>query len=80
MKYDFNRGINLCLENGIVTNLDIFLGLNLLYQTWQKYQVRTQVVNCIFWFEPGKMFRFAEPEKNVRFDPNLDLNLKVFQV
>ena len=25
------------------------------------------------------MFRLDEPEKNVSFDPNLDLNLNVFQ-
>ena len=25
------------------------------------------------------MFSLTEPEKNVRFDPNLDLNMNVFQ-
>ena len=40
-------GINLSLESGIVRwTLDIFPGLNLLNQTWQKCQVRTQVATC----------------------------------
>ena len=30
-------------------------------------------------FESGEMFRLTEPEKNVKFDPNLDSNLNVYQ-
>ena len=28
--------------------------------------------------EPGKMFRLTESEKNIRFDPNLDIKLNFF--
>ena len=39
-----------------------------------------QQLKEIFRFEPGKMVMLAEPEKNIRFDSNLDPNLNVFQV